>query len=187
MEGATTAEAIAEKRAAEFEAAEAARLKVRQVAAAPRHSFCRAAALSPSQRSCLEFVKPRSDYSEQALFENRLSDVLLAVLTDAKQKLYVLRMFADPCRVRQELEEEEAALWAQQLVIAREEGERARVRYVSKCSLGCLTAKIAATCEALKRASQSRQRHSWSPGHTLAHICVHDFFCHVVRRMSVLS
>ena len=34
--------------------------------------------------------------------------------------------------MRQELEEEEAALWAQQLVIAKEEGERARVRYVPR-------------------------------------------------------
>ena len=38
---------------------------------------------------------------------------------------------SEPVRCDQELEEEEAILWAQQLAVAREEGERARIRRAS--------------------------------------------------------
>ena len=86
MEGATTAEAIAEKRAAEFEAAEAARLQVRvrcsvrvryrvwfrRVAEASHYRCRRAAGVWLAQHKCLALGHPLSGYSVQAMFKSRL-------------------------------------------------------------------------------------------------------------------
>ena len=63
----------------------------------------------------------------------------MAVLAHLRCSMYLA---IELCGLRmQELEEEEAALWAQQLTIAREEGERARVRCAS-----CATVAFAIGC-----------------------------------------
>lgn len=120
--GATTEDALLEKRAAEFEAAEAVRLKV------SGHAF-------NVDRTALALgcVAPRADHVVQLCTHTRkhregLYSVLRHWPWSSPHVVLTARGPQRPWCDWQELEDEEAALWAQQISVAQEESQRARAR-----------------------------------------------------------